>query len=259
MKFQFKLKFHGLLIFGTAIAIYGAYNIVCVDYLIQQDLDLTNAISTKPTIITREMTLTPKSQSEYIDFIPFKFETTDIFSVGNPINYTIIMAVKNIDNIDRIFVIRATHTDDGDMTFKKAKYLEEIGNRSGNILYLENSHLNGFSASDQYTPNAELSDDFLFVLFTKNDRFEFMQTNDLLPIHSELERMNLNATRTSLLQIISQTKSNHIIEGLTWIFLSQMPFQLAIHFRKKKDSDFSLDIHTKPSIDHKKWSMPFYD
>jgi hypothetical protein len=235
MELSVKNKFRILCSIGTFFFILASYNIIFADSFIENELHLsTIGISEIPELVMYDKT-TVDQTNEIVNFSRTVFQTTDIFAVGNNIEYTTVIVVYDVNQIDKINVFNLKSSDALSLAIinQDVENLEKLTSKIGSrVITLTQNSTNSFSGSNNFKPTTEGDHSIVALVYTK-DNGKYALTLSDIPIYSVKEKVEMELIRVNLAQAKLQVKTNHVFEGLSWILVGWISFELAIQIRKK--------------------------
>ncbi|MDE1831862.1 MAG: hypothetical protein KGI02_05760 [Thaumarchaeota archaeon] len=189
--------------------------------------NITNESDNKPTPVDSR-TITYTNGKSLLNYVLIDFQTNDVFSVGNRINYTIGVVPNDPDKISDIYVLSVpldfqfNLTSGADM----AIYIEQ-GIKTGNLLQLNRNADNTFSISNSFTPPSEIQEKFMMFVKGRSSGIEPLQLYPKLDISPATSKLQADTNHEIRNQIKETTRTNDIVEGLTWVIVAWIPLGFA--------------------------------
>jgi len=233
-------KFWILVIAGISFGLFGVYNIVFSEYIANEELNLSNYdFPTSPTSKNYTRITYPNDPNTPINVAKFDFWANDMFAAEYPINYYISAIANQPDQITKLLVVDLVEgTDTSWVDHSNVDYFVEQANKTGHVIKLvKNTKTQIYEKWDSFTPQEEERKTFLILVFTEDVLHKINNPDVVLDIKSEQEKFQLLTNQVTFAQVKAQAKSNHVVEGLSWIIIAWIPLELAIQIRKREFSN----------------------
>lgn len=193
-----------------------------------------------------------------------QFRTFDEFTVDNQINYSAIVTILYPrHSVDKFYFLILQPNEETEKINKNniSEYLHWY-NKTHSLITLDTDSVNVFYNENNFNSTVEEYISLMGIMYMNNEPIILEPEKSILRIGSHLEKLQAQTNRALLKNIDESDVTNDRILGLTVVGIGIVPLafglEMIIDHRKKKD-DFSSDAYSKPSTDHKKWNMPFYD
>lgn len=152
-----------------------------------------------------------------------KMKTREAWTADNEIRYNVTSLITGTNKISDIFFVT---TDDIERSLddlnktRYMKYKEQYEDEGLIQLIKENPYR--WSKQGEFTLPLKMELSFVGGYGIGNDGYP-MATEPIVEIESASVKIQADASRALINQVNESTKTNHIIEGLTWILISVIP------------------------------------
>lgn len=224
-----------LLIVGGIIVGYGFYLVTTGDTAYEK----AEKESSIPTIrharwlVSQEMTLLDNKTKIHID-TDFRFQTSEVFAVDNPINYTITSTV--FDNSHIKYITWFFDNDKHDFANAYGKNTDaaisagEAGDLIANLTQRD-SHHDIFNKTGTWNDTVAEQVTMYGIAFTDNTSvithnrlaYPMGSSNILFTVDSPVAILQAQTDRDLIKQSHESDKTNSHVEGLTWIIIGLIP------------------------------------
>lgn len=215
-------------IVGLVIVIVG-FTFLTINYGKLGDLEKTEYYDS--TIINNTFVTYPV-QPSLLNYVSVYFETKDVYSVLNPINYT-ITAIPNKGEEDKIKTIFLLNTPiNKKLSFQAGtdlSYLVDQSNKTGNLVELnKNVTDNTYSFTDTFDPQTE--EQKTFIMLTKGRTSGVLLTiiETGITIHPYTAKLQADTNRAILKQVDETRITNGMIIGLTVVLIGMVPLGISL-------------------------------
>ncbi len=182
----------------------------------------------KPVILNATTVTYPDDPSSLLNFIFSDFKTKDVFAVSNPINYTIVAVPNDHEKIANVSVIDLP--SDRPFQFRAGQDITifiEQSNRTGHLVQLNKNDDNTYSINSAFSPQNEEQKLLLVLVHGRTTGIEPIIVTPKLTIYPHTAKLQADTNRDMINQIFETSKTNNIVEGLSWIVVAWIPLGFA--------------------------------